>query len=256
MILKKNKIGYAIGSLYKKLLPLFSVGFPGGYKFLVIMVVTLFAGSNIADSFSKGYFWVGLLVSFSGLPVAALMVSNNHNMLPKHRFYFILISTVIAFLIAYFTVLNTYPFELCLIIFVAALFLSYYETAKRYFLNIGDFIAIFIASTVSLLMFLALFITTKDDAVWLIFLVFFSLLFPMAAMLVINTYKGSLGKPSAIRQLIKGFLHYILSSMTSTSLMAALPLVVISEIGNGFSSQIAQVFSFSSLMYLLSLIHI
>ena len=54
-------------------MPLFFVGFPGGYKLLVIMVITCFAGEIVADEFSKSFFWVALLVNFSVLSIAALM---------------------------------------------------------------------------------------------------------------------------------------------------------------------------------------
>jgi hypothetical protein len=246
----KGGVGNLVVSLFNKALPLFAVGFPGGYKFLVIMVITIFAGANVADEFSKAYFWVGLLVSFSGLPMALLMVSTEHNIRPNHGFSLVLISALISFTVAYAAVLNSYSLMMVIAIFMSSLFLSYYETTKRHLLNDGAFLPIFKTSIVSLLIFFTLFFLTKSNVEWLFLSVFFSLLLPLA---IRSLYERNtvIGPPSSLLLLIRDFLRYLLSNITSTSLGAAVPLVIIAEMGDTYSSQMAQVFSFSSLMYLL-----
>lgn len=247
---EKTNISGVVVNLLKRALPILAVGFPGGYKFLVVMIITTFTAGSVSDEFSKTYFWVGLLVSFSGLPVATLMVSASHRMLPKHQFMLVFFSAGFAFFIAYFATLHNHSLMENAVIFISTLFLAYYETTKRHFLNSGEFYSIFIVSSISLSLFFALFFFTKDQSLWLLLSTFSALLLPMFVMYLFNN-KVTNQAATNFLILIKNLIRYILSSITSTSLMALVPLIIISEVGDSCSSELAQVFSFSSLLFLL-----
>lgn len=236
-----------------KLLPLLAVAFPGGYKFLVVMIITLFAGDVAANEFSKGFFWVGLLVTFSGLPVAALMVSNKYVIALKHKVYLVFFSLLLSFMISYNIELKQFDSSMILAIFMSVLVLSSYEIYKRHFLNHGDFLYIFISSIGTLLLFVLcyLFFTFfYDDIALILFLSFLSLLFPMFILFLMKG-KSEEAETSCFSSVFNGFFKYLVSNAASTSLMFALPIVIIAELGDIVAADLAQIFYFSTLSYLI-----
>tara|TARA_R110001592_G_scaffold148193_1_gene372972 strand:- start:3303 stop:4430 length:1128 start_codon:yes stop_codon:yes gene_type:complete len=233
-----------------KLLPLISVGFPGGYKFFVVLLVTTFSGDMVANEFSKIFFWVALLVTFTGLPIASLMISTAYNISSKDKVILVLLSTMISFFIAHYIELNNYTLSENVFIFISVLFLSSYEIVKRYFLNLADFVSIFIASSLTLVLFLFLFSISSDNAGYILFFCYMSLLLPIIFLYIFKKQKKVLNY-STLADVFKGFLKYTLSNMASTSLMFALPIVLVAEIGDSIAADLAKIFYFSSLLYLI-----
>jgi hypothetical protein len=58
-------------------------------------------------------------------------------------------------------------------------------------------------------------------------------------------------KHSTLFDVFKGFLKYLLSNLASTSLMLAIPIVIIAELGDVVAADLAQIFYFSTLSYLI-----
>ena len=236
-----------------KLLPLLTVAFPGGYKFLVVMTITLFAGDAVANEFTIAFFWVGLLVTFSGLPIAALMVSKKYVISLKHKIYLVFFSVLLSFSISYFIELKQLDRYMNISIFMSVLVLSSYEIYKRYFLNYSDFLYIFISSLGTLLLFVLcylLFTFFYDNTALLLFLSFLSLLLPMQILFMMKG-KNEEAETSSFSSVFKGFFKYLVSNAASTSLMFAIPIVIIAELGDVVAADLAQIFYFSTLSYLI-----
>ena len=248
--LRDNK---AFARIEDKLLPLLTVAFPGGYKFLVVMIITIFTGDTVANEFSKGFFWVGLLVTFSGLPIAALMVSNKYVITLEQKAYLVFFSSLITFLISYFIELKQLDNSMNIAIFMSVIVLSSYEIYKRYFLNHGYFLYIFNSSVGTLFLFVLcyLFFTfIYDDTALILFLSFLSLLLPMVILFLMKG-KNEEAEFSSFSSVFKGFFKYLVSNAASTSLMFAIPIAIIAELGDVVAADLAQIFYFSTLSYLI-----
>lgn len=243
-----------INKVFKGLLPLVVTAFPGGYKLLVVLLITSFSGASVANEFSQAFFWTALLVTFSGLPLASLMVSTSYNLLPTHKVLLVVSFTIISFLIAYIVELHTKSNLYNITIFIAVLLSSSYEVYKRELLNHADFINLFIASIITVSLFTFLFFIGYSTSEYLIISTFLALLTPLVILSFKRANSSSAQKtsnePSKLATLLKVFVKYATSNLFSTSLMAAFPLLLVSELGDGISANLAQVFYFSSLAYL------
>jgi len=248
-LLDHKKLSFING----KLLPMLTVAFPGGYKFLVVMAITLFAGDVVANEFTKAFFWVGFLVTFSGLPIAALMVSNKYIITTEHKAYLVFFSLLITFLISYVIELKQFDIYMNIAIFMSVLVLSFYEIYKRYFLNYGNFLYIFISSIGTLFLFalsFILFTFSYDEISLILFCSFFSLLLPIIILFLMKG-KSEKEKASSFSSVFKGFFQYLVSNAASTSLMFAVPILIIAELGDVVAADLAQIFYFSTLSYLI-----
>ncbi|WP_199482743.1 hypothetical protein [Vibrio owensii] len=235
------------------LFALSSVAFPGGYKFFIIIIITLFSGEGFANEFSNYFFWVTLLVTFSGLPLASAMVSSQHQITDVYKVFIIVMSSVIAYSVSYTIALNQFDASVNIAVFLSLVAQSFYEVYKRYFLNTGDFVKVFIASLFTVIFFLVSYFLFGYSTSYMLFLSFFSLLFPMLiAYLFREVKKGdeNLSKDRLL-SIIQIFFKYLVSNATSTSLMYFLPIVIIHELGNNVAASLAQVFYLSTLSYFL-----
>ena len=236
--------------LFSRLLPLITIAFPGGYKLLVVMSVTFLSGGIVADQFSQAFFWVGLLVTFGGLPLASLIVSKNINISNKHKIIITFVFSFISYGVAFLLKLHEFDWKINSAIFFALIFLAFYEVDKQYFLNKGSFKSLFICSLITLFLFLMFLVLFIDNQYLLIIAVFFSLLLPVG-FFYFREEKNVISKVTDFSTVIKGCLKYVFSNALSSSLMAAFPLLLIQELGASISSELAQVFYISSIAYLI-----
>ncbi|GAA0810213.1 hypothetical protein GCM10009111_00740 [Colwellia asteriadis] len=75
----------------------------------------------------------------------------------------------------------------------------------------------------------------------------------MLPLLYLHTIKkpAPIANQSSFSDIAAGFVKYTLSNATSTSLLFALPLVLLAEMGDVIAADLAQVFYFTSLTYLI-----
>jgi hypothetical protein len=247
-----------ISLIYKKIndniLPVITVGFPGGYKFLIVLLITSFFSSTIATDFSKIFFWVTLLVTFIGLPIASLMVSPFIIMTGQHKLILILISSLISFSITYFIEFHKYNIINCLFIYLSVISLSLYEILKRFFLNDANFKSLFISSCISVLLvsisLLGVLFLGISNVGLILMLCFGSLVLPLLYLQLVGD-KPRKQNISSFTEVFLGFMKYALSNAASTSLLFVLPIVIIAEMGDIVASDLAQVFYFTTLTYLI-----
>ncbi|WDE12783.1 hypothetical protein [Thalassomonas haliotis] len=233
-----------------KLLPLISVAFPGAYKLLVVLLATYFAGQTVANEFSQAFFWVALLVTFSGIPVTALMISPSYSIRLQDKLALTLLSSVCGFLLAYAVQLKDHSLAFNLSVLLGTLLLSGYEINKRILLNADGFLSLVKASFVTLALFSGLFYFCYHNAQQLIILAFSAMLLPVA-YLVLGHHSGVKNLHySRFSVLAKDFAKHCFSNMTSPSLMFALPILLVNELGENSAVELVQVFYISSLAYL------
>jgi hypothetical protein len=236
--------------LFDRLLPMVTIAFPGGYKLLVVLSITFFSGELVANQFTHAFFWVGLLVTFSGLPLAALVVSKDIYVSDKQKILITFAFSLISYCTAFVIKLHELDWKINTAVFFSLMALALYEVYKQSFLNSGNFKSLFICSLITLL-FLSIFLVLfKGNQYFLIIAVFFSLLLPVA-FAYFKEVKNTNPNRTEFSVVIQGFLRYVFSNALSSSLMAAFPLLLIQELGDGISSQLAQVFYISSITYLI-----
>lgn len=237
-----------------KFLPIVAVGFPGGYKFFIVFIVTTFASTTIATDFSIIFFWVALLVTFTGLPIASMMIAPHINISTRHKLVLILTSSTIIYMIAYIIELKQYSNSNNLFIYTSVLCLSSYEILKRYFLNEADFKSIFISSCCTMVLVISLlssvFLLEEINVGIILLVCFFSLMFPIL-LLRINQVQSQSLTLSKFSDVLLGFIKYSLSNAASTSLLFVLPIILISDMGDVIATDLAKVFYFTSLTYLI-----
>ena len=234
-----------------KLLPLLTVAFPGAYKLLVVLMTTYFAGQSVANEFSLAFFWVALLVTFSGVSVAALMISPNYNIRLQDKALLTLLSSLLGFVLAYAVQLKSYSLGFNFSVLFATLLLSGYEINKRTLLNSAAFLPLFKAGVATGLLFTGLFYFCYHSAYSIILMAFAAMLLPVAVLALRSVPQGSNRQPSPFGLLFRDFAKHCFSNMTSPSLMFALPILLVNELGENSASELVQVFYISSLAYLL-----
>ena len=232
-----------------KLLPLIAIGFPGAYKFFVIYFLSFFATQDVTDTFSQAYFWVGFLVTFAGVPFSSIVMGKNSDISIKQLMIGITLASLLVILLGYFFKLNVYSIEHIFILFISLITMSVYEVIKTRLLNTGKFNDVVISSVITVIIFLITFSLGANKEV--IILVFFlALLVPISLSFYFSgLYKASYFEEN--RKLCKAYFNFAISNALSTSIMAFLPLFLIAELGDNVSTKMAQVFTFSTLLYLL-----
>jgi hypothetical protein len=127
--------------------------------------------------------------------------------------------------------------------------MSTYEVIKTRLLNTGKFNEVVISSAITVTIFLVVFFIGANKEI-LILTFFLALLIPMS----ISFYFSGLCKDCYFEdngKLCKAYINFAISNALSTSIMAFLPLFLIAELGENISTKMAQVFTFSTLLYLL-----
>lgn len=251
MFLMKSNLSSRIKD---KVLPLIAIGFPGGYKFFIVIMITTFASISIATDFSKIFFWIALLTTFSGLPIASLMIAPQFVISAQHKIFLVITSSSLCFLIAYIIELNQYSHSNNLFIYLSVLCLSSYEVLKRHFLNEANFTSLFIASCYSMvlvtILLLSMFLLDYESVGLLLMASFVSLVLPLLYLRVVQKPLNETST-SNFSEICIAFMRYVLSNATSTSLLFALPILLVAEIGHSIATDLAQVFYFTSLTYLI-----
>lgn len=229
-------------------MPIIAVGFPGAYKFFVIYFLSFFAVQNIADFFSQGYFWVAFLVTFSGIPFSSIVMGKNTNISIVQLIIGIVLSSLFIIIFSYYIKLHTYSTYYILILFSSLVFMSMYEVLKTRLLNTGKFNEVVISSLITVFIFLTAFLLNASKEL-LIFVFFLALLIPISVIFYLSDLNHNSYFENKIT-LFKAYLNFTLSNALSTSIMAFLPLFLINELGENVSLEVAQVFTFSTLLYL------
>ncbi|MGL6258268.1 hypothetical protein [Vibrio sp. WXL103] len=237
--------------MINKIYPLLAISFPSGYKLFVVLVATVLAGHEVAKEFSQGFFWVAFLSSFTGLPIASIMMSKEYKLSLQQKYLIPIIFSVIAFLIAYAFTLKDDGAAYCVAVLLSTIFLSLYEVAKREHLNIAAFKPLLKASFATTLLFSICAYFVIDNAPLL--LTMSILLFFLPLLFIDKAEDECANQAPAVghREAISHYFKYAASNMFSTSLMCFVPLVLIGELGEDLAPQITQVFYISGVAYLI-----
>lgn len=232
---------------FLKLISFIAIAFPGGYRFLCVLVITSLFTTGIAEYFSKGFFWVVLITTFSGIPVAAVMSNRLKRVTLKQAYFYVVASTtLLAFLVSFFVLLDEDK-TMLIEIYLASLSLSLYEVSRKIFFNDGHYIETFVCACVSTILLLLIFVYVDQYYLALSFIVLFIPIGFLCVMKQVNNCNVVIKN----KELLASYRNFVFSNMFSTSLTSALPIVLIAILGNEIAPQMAQVFSLSSLLLLL-----
>jgi hypothetical protein len=229
-----------------KFVSFLSIAFPGGYRFVSVLAITYLFPGDIAENFSKGFFWAVLILSFSGVPISAVMSSRLFYVNPTQSYAAAFVTTLIFSSTFYFSFFSTEEITVYLSVALASLFLSLYEITKKIYFNAGKYLAVFISACVSLLLLIPI-LLWKIHLLVGVYLVMFAPLF--IAMSISRPPQES--RRVGCSEFTTNYKNFMLSNAFSVSLNSVIPLLLIHLIGDEIAPNMAQVFSISSLLLLL-----
>jgi len=246
IIEEKKLINKALSPFIEKVISFLSVVFPGGYRFICVMLITSIYPSEQADLFSKGFFWVVLISTFSGIPISAIMSNRQYYLSKLQKNIAVLFSTFLLSTAFYLAVFFEQDIKYFFVVIIASLSLSFYEVSKKVFFNENRYYEVFISAIISLIG-LSLILVFKIEHVLAV--AFFIMALPILIFeFGVNAPQN--GSNISNWKLISMYRDFSLSNAFSTSLNTAIPLFLIYQLGDEISSQMAQVFSLSSLLIL------
>jgi hypothetical protein len=239
-----------INKNFPSLVRFFAVAFPGGYKFLAVMLITNFSEPSKAISFSEGFFWVLLFLSFSGIPVASMMSSRNESLSNWQKYSTVLVSTLLCLFFSLVFFIEKVDAVFLINISLAAVFVSIYEFIRKDFFNDEKFLDVFITGAISIILLLALFFCFNSFSNYILALSMLSMLLPAWIWHAIRLPKITVSSNVTVRRQLSVFSQYVLSNAFSTSLASVLPLLLIAELGANHSVVMAQVVALSKVLLL------
>jgi hypothetical protein len=239
-----------VKSVVSKLVRFFAVAFPGGYKFLAVMLITNFSEASVAELFAEGFFWVLLFLTFSGVPVASMMSSRAESFSNKQKYGAILVSISLLLLFGFAFFMTKIDSVLFVNIALASIFVSIYEFIRKDFFNTESFVEIFITGGVSVVFLFTVYFGFELFSDYLLALSMFCMLLPAWFLHAIMFSNISIESRVTNKKLFSVFSQYALSNGFSTSLAAALPLLLVAEMGTEYSVVMAQVVALSKMLLL------
>lgn len=239
--------------MLNKLFRFIAIGFPGGYRFVAIFAISYFYLGSIVESYSKGFFWVILIVSVSGIPISSVM-SNRLKCVPPIQIYSMAIVAVSVFTaVGYLAFFSQEGYVFLMNVFGASLALSFYEVTKKRYFNEELYNSIFWCSCASLVCFffvLVVSISYPEISEYLLLLVFFVLYLPVVGLELISSLEDKNLDEITGGEFIKSYWDYLLSNIFSVSLNSIIPLLLIYWMGSDAAPELAQVFSISTVLLL------
>lgn len=234
--------------MINKLLPLLAVGFPGAYKLFAVLVIGFYHEEAIANQFSEAFFWVSFLVSFSGIPLASIVMSKESYLTRKQVFTWSLATVLFAFSISYLYELKDKELLINAAIIFSAVLMSLYEVFKTRAFNVAAFSSILVCSVATIFSFIFLFLIPNSSE--LLTLIFFGALFvPIFIEDNKHSYEST-GIELNHKGILKNYCNYAGSNILSTSIMYLIPIILLQELGNEIAMELAQVFTISTLIFL------
>lgn len=214
--------------------------FPGGYRFLVVNLVAYFCADEVSDIFSSSFLTISLLATFSGMAVSTQSHVMGRRLPLVERVYLVLI----------FLCLSAFPcfwlwdggLESYAVALLAALGYSIFEVTRSEIASEGLFERLVLSGFISVLLLVPNLYFFQDKSLLLVLFTFLSLMVPVLFV------KG--GGESSHRlnlDVIKDVGSYSLSNGVSTGVSFALPLLLVTEYGDGGATVIVQVFTLSAL---------
>jgi hypothetical protein len=229
-----------------KLISFVAIAFPGGYRFLCVIAITNLFSIQLAEHFSKGFFWVILITTFSGIPIAAVMSNRVKQLTLMQMYLSVIVSSSIFTVACYFITFKSEGFTFFIEVYIATLCLSLFEVNRKLFFNEGRYVETFICACISIVSFsLILFFSEK----YILITTFMALFIPIG---IFSALKYRKPKILIIENtaLLLNYRNFLLSNAFSTSLNSLIPILLIFMIGDEIAPQMAQVFSLSSLLLL------
>jgi len=222
-----------------------AIAFPGGYRFLSVVLVSLIFSDVVAEGYSKGFFWVLLIVSMSGMPLSAVMSSRLYYISRVQLYISVMASVSFVTMFLYLFFLREEDYSFCIDVYFSALLLSFYEVTRKHFFNLESYLVVFIASCISITALLLILLTPLNFLLTVTFFILFIPIFIARVFVINNTSKINRIEN---KMLLLKYNDFFLSNIFSTSLNSAVPLLLIMFSGDAIAPKVAIVFSVSSVL--------
>lgn len=224
---------------------LLSITFPAGYRFLSVNAIAILCSTQVSDFFSKSFFMVSLLATFSGFAVASQSYVISRSLSLSKRF--LLTFGLLACISFPFYFLWRDGFISYMVVLIAALGYSIFEVARSDMAAKGEFKPIVCQGLLVIPSFLLAAYALKEFPLLLVLCVFW--LLPLAATLCYPSQ--SKAKSDKLNSYVfRDVSSYSISSGMSTGLTFFLPLILAKDFGVGASTELAQVMAISSIFLL------
>ncbi len=222
---------------------LFATVYPGAYRFIVVNVIIYFCTQSVSTFFSKAFFMISLLATFSGMAVSSQAYVKGDNLKVMH----VMVLIVGLLSIASFAGILIWEgsSEEYLVVIFGALTYSVFLFVRATLAAEAEFRILTIAGVLTFIVMAPILYIASDAYPLLVILVFSS---QMLVILMVGG-KRSFGDLSVNYKIIKDVSSYSMSNGLSTGLSFVVPLILIGEYGESSAASIAQVFTLSTLLF-------
>ena len=219
--------------------------YAGGYRILAVFLVGALATPEASANYAKFFFWAGLICSVTGVPIAArAQVKDNPLSHYQQAILFLAFSALFGAVAFFFWNGSLLHFGITLI---AGALLSVFEINRMERAAEGKFALLTLCSIISLaLLFLAIFYSAELGN-WLIVPVFAGLASPVLLSYFIIPHKVTAS--ITLTQATKPVSANAFSSLIVTGMTFIVPILLIEEFGDQYSTLLAQIYSVAALAF-------
>ena len=230
---------------------LFNIGatvLPGAYRAVAFFAVTFFLADDQANKFTEQYFWLGLVGSITGVPLAALCFSKVYKpSVYKFSLFLFILCLLLSWVMYLFG--NIFSIKDQFLFFFATILVGFFEIYRTRLAVEGAFDKIFYAIIVScLLACVAIPALEFFPGYALVFFVF-----PLALPLFFISVTKSVvtNVEYSWKKLFHRFTPVMFSSALSTGFMFLLPILLISEFGSNLAATLGKIFVISNIAFII-----
>lgn len=224
---------------------LFAVGFPAGYRMLSVNLIAYFCAASVSDYFAQSFFMVSLLATFSGFAVSSQSyVIGRQLSLPRRM---LLVTIFLGLCSApLYLIWDGTPQSYFITLF-ATLGYSLFEITRSDCSANGRFKTLVVHGLIAGVLMCGVVLMWRASQSILVVLVFWLLAIPAIPLMKHRVVGGD----RLTLDVYKDVASYSLSNGLSTGIMFLIPLIIAGELGEGASTQLAQVVSAAALFLLL-----
>lgn len=212
---------------------------------MAVFMVSAFTAPETSADFAKFFFWAGLLCSFVGLPIASRAQAKDSPLSHSQQSILFILFFFIASVISWFFWNDSlYHFG---IVLAATAMLSIFEINRVERASEGHFALLTVCSIVSLILLVLVLIFHEVLANGLVIAIFAGLTLPVLLSYVLYPHKVK--ETINLVQALKPVSSHAFSSLISTGLTFAIPLLLVEEFGSENSALLAQIYSVSAMAF-------
>lgn len=223
---------------------LLAIGFPAGYRFLAINLISYFCARNVSDFFSQSFFMISLLATLSGFAVSSQSYIVSRELSLPRRLLLVIIFLGASSGPCY--LLWRGGFESYFVALIAALGYSVFEISRSDLAAKGKFNVLVLQGSVAVCLIGPCLYLWHESPFYLVL----SFFWVLAITAIVFGAPKLIGGDSLSFDVLKDISSYSLSNGISTGLMFVIPILLIAEYGEGSATDLAKTVTLSTIFLL------